>query len=555
MDAVTTVEKTKKTPVLSGKEKRKLKRMIARKINKLEMISMEDVRLGKQALNEKLKRDIQKFIYEILTNIPKGTTEVTWTFKVDRNKKGIFLTYVQNSGTTLETVRSNQLTEDTISDNDHYNGKPKDSGSVFGTGLTTIDSYTTSFTFSCGLDGKWEQWNTKTNTVEDVVIAMPEGVILDMFIPYTNSMVGYYKFIERVRNMISLVDTLNMDYRTHTMRVSGLTNTENNELSLPIEPYVIKWKDSMGKSKTHPDSTFLLDDKNKQLSEIVLDCVGVRDKARKVKFKNFSIGRLDGLPEGWPQVADRPLLQVVCEESGQSLVFIGWKGSYPVSVNNCLIRTYVSKEDFRWFFTSSDKLENLYGPFEELLQVNMKMWLLKYYPDSKTLEVASQWWIRDVIVDDKLGKKFSDLFRNEFGLGFMNKMTVKQREKLVHMEWSKGSNRYDFLIWLAENAKVTSKTNRLIIECKRNGFTKANMNQLEDYLIKTANAVRVLGTSVNITSNQFTYWNESSSEINGSGMLSNHIEFDLIDLDEWGFANYLDEYHQRALDAIEKNKN
>ena len=149
MDLTTTVKKTKKTPVLSGKEKRKLKRMVERKVKKLVMVSMEDVRLGKQALNEDLKRDIKKFIYEILTNIPKGTTEVIWKLKVDRKKQGIYLTYVQNTGTTLKTVKDNQLTRDTISDEEHYNGKPKDNGSVFGTGLTTIDTYTTSFTFSC----------------------------------------------------------------------------------------------------------------------------------------------------------------------------------------------------------------------------------------------------------------------------------------------------------------------------------------------------------------------------------------------------------------------
>jgi len=520
---------------------------------KKKMNSMKKVLLGKQALNESLKKDIKKLVFEMLTNIPKTATNIDWKFVVDKKRKGIVVTYTQDTGTTLETIYLNQLTVDNVSDDAHYEGKPNDNGSLFGSGLTTIDSYTDEFTIKCGIDSVWQEWNTKTNILTDIT-GDGDGFIMNMFIPYTSSMIGYYKFIETTRNMISLVDGLNMSYRTHKVSVSGLTNTENNELSLPLEPYTIEWKDSMGKLKTQPDFVCLLDDVNNQLSEIVLECVGQKDQEHKVKFKDFKIGKLMSTPEGFPSVGDRPVLQLICEESNQHIGFVKWKGSYPVSVNNSLIQVVVSKDDLRWFFTSSDKMEGLSQSFESLIKENMKKWLLKYYPDAKTLEVASQWWIRDIIVDDKLGKVQSNLFRDTFGLGFMNDMSVRQREKLVHMEWSSGNNRFDFLIWLAENGKVTSKTECLIIECKRNGYKKSDMNQLEDYLLKTKNAIKCLGTSVNITENQIKYWNGSSSEINGSGQLANHIDFDLIDIGDWGFDNFMEVYHQKALDTIESNK-
>jgi hypothetical protein len=520
---------------------------------KKKMNSMKKVLLGKQLLNESLKKNIKKLVFEILTNIPKDSNNILWEFRVDKKRKGIHVTYTQDAGTTFETIYLNQLTVEKVNDDTHYDEKPDNNGSLFGSGLSTIKSYTDGFNIRCGVDGVWQEWNTETTEVIDID-GDGDGFILDMFLPYTGTMNGYYNFVNMARNMISLVDGLNMNYRTHKFIVSGFSNTENNELSLPIEPYKIEWKDDLGKVKTQPDFTFILDELDNQLSEVILDCIGVKDGDHKVKFKDIKIGKLLNMPEGFPTIGDRPLIQLVCEESIQHMGFVQWKGSYPVSVNNSLIQVSVSKDDIRWFFTSSDKMEGLSQPFESLIQENMKKWLLKYYPDAKTLEVASQWWIRDVIVDDRLGKKQSDFFRDTFGLGFMNDMTVKQREKLVHMEWSSGNNRFDFLIWLAENAKVTDKTYCLIIECKRNGFKKSDMNQLEDYLLKTKNAIRCLGTSVNITENQIKYWNGSSSEINGSGQLKNHIDFDLIDLEEWGFDNYMAEYHQRALDTIENNK-
>ena len=520
---------------------------------KKKMKSMKEVMLGKQVLNETLKKHIKKLIFEMLTNIPTGSKNIVWTFNKDTKRKGIHLSYRQDVGTTFETIYRNQLTVDKVNDDTHYDEKPEDNGSLFGSGLTTINSFTDEFTIRCGVDGVWQEWDTKTNILT-TVDEDGEGFIMDMFIPHTGTMNGYYNFVDMARNMISLVDGLNMNYRTHKFIVSGFTNTENNQLSLPLEPYTVEWKDSMGRLKSQPDFTFLLDELDNQLSEVILECDDTFDVEHKIKFKDIKVGKLLNIPTGFPAVGDRPLIQLVCEESNQHIGFVQWKGSYPVSVNNSFIQVVVSKDDLRWFFTSSDKMEGLSQPFESLIRENMKKWLLKYYPDAKTLEVASQWWLRDVIVDDKLGTKQSDYFRKTFGLEFMNSLSVKQREKLVDMEWSTGNNRFDFLIWLAEDGKVTDRTNCLIIECKRNGFKKSDMNQLEDYLLKTKNAIKCIGTSVNITEKQIKYWNGSSSLINGNGQLKNHTEFDLIDLEEWGFDNYMAEYHQKALDTIESNK-
>ena len=174
------------------------------------------------------------------------------------------------------------------------------------------------------------------------------------------------------------------------------------------------------------------------------------------------------------------------------------------------------------------------------------------------MEIVSQKWIYDIIVNNKIGKKPSDMFRDELGIGFLNDLPVKTREKLVHMEWSSGSGRYDFHIFLSEDGKITDRTKILLIECKRKGFTKTDMNQLVNYLVGKSRVVSVVGTSLGITSSQFDYWNENSSKIQGSGQLSQSVEFHLMDIvgenDDWGFESYVEEYTKIVVDELEKNK-
>ena len=151
------------------------------------------------------------------------------------------------------------------------------------------------------------------------------------------------------------------------------------------------------------------------------------------------------------------------------------------------------------------------------------------------------------------------MFRDEMGLSFMNKLSTEVREKLVHMEWSSGKGRYDFIIFLSESGKITDTTPIMLIECKRKGFTKSDMNQLVNYLAGKRMVVSVIGTSLNITSNQLDYWNENSAKIQGSGQLKNHVDFKLLDIvgdsDDWGFEGHVDEYTKIVVDEIQNMNN
>ena len=84
------------------------------------------------------------------------------------------------------------------------------------------------------------------------------------------------------------------------------------------------------------------------------------------------------------------------------------------------------------------------------------------------------------------------------------------------------------------------------------------MEQLVNYLVGKPNVVNVIGTSLGISGKQFNYWNSNSSKIQGSGQLSHHVEFTLMDImgesDDWGFEQYVDEYTKTVVEEIEKRK-
>ena len=508
---------------------------------------LKQVRSAKQELNELLGGNPYKIIYELLTNIPKTSMLVSWNWVLE--KDGLRLTFKQDIPTTIDTLLNNLLTSDKLDDESHYEEKPEDTGSVFGTGLSLIDYFTTEFTFSTG----GEMYNFKT---DERLPFENDGVVIEMKIPFHSSMVGYRKFVQGSRDMISSVDMFVKD-REHRVLVSGFKNTENVELSKPIEYDEIEWMSKTRTKKTDSDYNTLLDSDNQPISSVVLD-LEVLNESRMVKLDTFQVGKLFNKPKGLNVDKDRPMMVLVCSESNQVIGKVYWKGSYPVSVNNSIIVCNVSKEDLRWLFSTGDKFEGFNPIFEDELRTLLKTNLLKYYPDSQVMEIVSQKWIYDIIVNNKIGKKPSDMFRDELGIGFLNDLPVKTREKLVHMEWSSGSGRYDFHIFLSEDGKITDRTKILLIECKRKGFTKTDMNQLVNYLVGKSRVVSVVGTSLGITSSQFDYWNENSSKIQGSGQLSQSVEFHLMDIvgenDDWGFKSYVEEYTKIVVDELEKNK-
>lgn len=249
---------------------------------------------------------------------------------------------------------------------------------------------------------------------------------------------------------------------------------------------------------------------------------------------------------------------MVSDEADQVVGIIPWTGGHPVSTNNSVIICKVSKVDLRWLFGTADKAEGFHGTAEGVFVKWMKNVLNNYYPDSNALESGGQFFVRDVIVYDKLGVKPSHNFRTDIGLGWMSKLSIKQREELVFLEWSAGKDRFDFYIWCAKNGQVGPQTKKIIGESKKKGFDSNALNQMNGYIASEPGVIGGIGFSCSIGEKHKGDFRKTTTKIKGAGQYKVTQEFHLMDLLDYAFDNYANEYTTLAMkktkEAREKAK-
>jgi len=553
MDAVTTVEKTKKTPVLSGKEKRKLRRMVDRKVNKVIKMTPSSVVSQKvDKLNKSIGANLKKLWFEMLTNIPLDSKNVTFYIERDTQRHGFKVRYVQDGkGTTLETIEENRLTDDEI------NEKDPNTGSIFGTGINLISTYTNEFVIKVKTteDDSWSVWDEKTSevTFEDNT-ELDSGVIMEMFIPYHSSMGGYKNYVESLRWMLSTYDHRNINKgRTYKLIVTGMeTPTENKSLSKPITPNGIEWVDESNKVKPTPDVNGLeLEDKI--ITTLPITLVNVNNDEVTIELNITSLGkRLDN--GGYPDyVSDGPMMNVYYKGSDQLAFTVKLRGSSGlVSLNGVVLEGSIDKNELKGFFQSSDKFTSISDHFKETLMITLRPYLLTTYPDNNILERGIQEWFYDLLVNDNMGSDVCDMIRTKYGFGHLNSLTPEQREELVHMEWSSGTGRMDFKVYM--DVHIDDKTPVCIIEVKKKDFNRNDRNQVYGYMLQQPHCVKVVSLSRLISEKSLDSWNMETSGIKGSGQLKHKIEFNMIDVEPIGFkGTMLKEYQDRVISKL-KNK-
>jgi hypothetical protein len=514
------------------------------------LTKLEEAAASKSKLNDDLNYQPLKLIFEIITNIPKSASMIFWKFK--KESDGIRIFFKQNVGTTIQTIQNGLATNAKIQTEKHFDDKNGNHGGLFGTGLSLVNQYVGELFIRTN----GQQWNGKNDDIIPYDIDA-ETTEIELLIP-----VGSYKqkYIKEAKELIEKTDFfISTNDRKHDFMVEGFTPTENIELSKPLQKEIIVWKTPTGTDKDACDFDKVKDEHGNPISEVIIPITISRGKKGEiehiVKLKDFQIGKLKEVPNSWGIVdTNKPFLVLISEEANQIVGVIPWTGSHPVSVNNSCIIARVSKVDLRWLFGTADKMEGFhYTPNEKFIKW-MKEVLNKYYPDSNVVESGGQFWSRDTIVYDKIGKKPSSDFRKDIGLSWMDKLSIAQREKLVYLEWSAGKDRFDFYIWLAKDGKVGPTTKKILAESKRKGFGDVEFNQLFRYMGSESNVVGGIGLSIGISSTHITNFNKITTKIQGSGQLAIRPTFHLLDLLDYGFENYLEEYSTIAMLKTKEGK-
>ena len=518
------------------------------------MTILDEASSSRQQLNSDLNYQPLKVIFELITNIPKIANNILWKF--NKHTKGLLITFKQDRGAILKDVQEGILTREKLKQADHFEKKDGENGGLFGTGLSLVKEYSLEMKFRT--EGK--QWNTFTDEITPYDIDA-NTVEIEILLPIASYKT---KYIEEAKKLIGRTDFFRkLDDRSHKFLVENFKPTDNDRLSTPIQKEKLVWKDKFGVEKDTPDYDKVKDSSGNPITEDILEIELSRgkrgDEVHNVKLKDFQIGKLKVVPKSWGiQDTNKPFMVMVSEEADQVVGITPWMGGHPTSTNNSCIICRVSKVDLRCLFGTADKAEGFHGTAEGVFVKWMKNVLNNYYPDSNAQEAGGQFWARDIIVYDKIGTKPSHDFRNDIGLGWMSKLSIKQREKLVFLEWSAGKDRFDFYIWVAKNGQVGPNTKKIIGESKKKGFDSKALNQLNGYIASEAKVVGGIGFSCSISDKDSGDFTKTTTKIKGAGQYKVTQDFHLMDLLSYGFDNYVNEYTtlgmKKTKEAREKAK-
>lgn len=553
------MHETKKVVVSNESEinglTRSLKRSIIKKVEKeiAKMKSMESVGSAAMQQNQELSKNPLKLWFEILTNIPGIVKKVV--FEIKKTSNGFDVKIIQyGEGTNLKTINGNLLDESTVKTGSFKSKKENDSSSIYGTGIYTQSLYTSSLIYKVKTSemDNWEVWNVKTGeTSVEENTQLNSGVIIETTIPYTKRMGNYSKFIEDLRDILSVYDNRNINQgRQYILDVTGFeTQTKDRELSSPIHSNGIGWVSKKGKSLKTAEFNCLTYE-HKTYKQIVIK-VPLDDNEIAITLDNIQLGKREeniGMMEG-----DRPYLIVYYKGSNQIAFMIPLRGhSGSTSLNNVVLECDIDKTELRPFFVTVDKFAGVNPILADTFSKTLKTYLLDTYPDNKLLERAIQLWMYDVIVKDFGGRLTCNGLRTLWGLDFLNDMDVETRRKVVFMEWNSDDKRHDFKIFLTDKtAKVTTDTKCIVIECKREDFNDAARLQSIGYVVTTKNVIKIIGVSRGIKPKNVDNWNKFLTNIKGSGQLSFDLEDGLIDVAEVGFDEHYDRYTSIALEERE----
>lgn len=490
-------------------------------------------------LNRILGSSPQKVWYEIVTNIPVTCNEVVFDLTI----KDSLLTVIYKQdvfGPSKEDLSKNMINKSTTKNGKVNVFEKENSSSIFGTGFTTIGNYCSSQIIeSTPENGESFKKDLLTDIEEEIQSLKEYKFIQTLQIPYDNKMGGWKNFIQKLRNIISEVDGVNIQNgRKYKFNVSGLsTTTDCLELSEVIKPKVTMWVDELGVPTVGPKLYGYETEKGVE-TKLVVKAPNVNKKDSSITLDITAIGKrpkefvLDGFS------GDKPMIIVRYKGTNQ-LCFVMplRKGNGETSLNNVIVEAEVSKSEIATYLESTDKSTGVSDILKNSIFETLRPSILKTYPDANLVEKMSQLFVAMMIIEDFGGKKLCNMFRSDNGLGYMNTMKVEERQKIVKLEKSKSNSRYDIIVWKIWETKgqLMSKTPKWLAENKRQDFGRNDRNQIFSYAVKDRYITSAVGISVDVSQKSIESFEEDIDSIKRAERLNDVEFFPLIDVNDWGF--------------------
>ena len=519
---------------------RPVKRKFKRKFEKFlkNMKSFDEKIVIRDKVNQLIGSSPSKLWFEIITNVPNGTNEVS--FDINLTKEGLKVFYKQDTfGPTFKTFTTNSINDDIIKDGKLTLINKENSSSVYGSGFVTIGQYSTEVILTSNdSDGDSWRYDFLTGEFSEVEPLKDCNFQLELLIPFNNKMGGWKNYITKLRDIIEEVDAKNIiNGREYKFTVNGVgSGSDSISLNKPLEPKIPLWVDEVGTSIPNPQYNQLKVN-GKWTSEVVIESPSSNEKNSSLTFEIKSVGKVNSDYKLSGSSGDKPMLVVYYKGTNQVCFMIPLrKGNGQTSLNNVFIEAEVDKKDIGLFLSSTDKSTGVNDLLKIKLLEDFNNLLLELYPDTELVELMVQLYGIDLIVENT--SILGDTFRNSLGLGIMNSMDVEVRKDIVKPEVSKANGRYDIvvdMIWLTD-MELRPDTPRFVAEVKKKDFGRNDRNQIFAYALKDSSVTLAAGISVDITPSAQKSYGTDIDEIKRAGSLPN-VTFakDLVDIMKFDF--------------------
>ena len=519
---------------------RPVKRKFKRKFEKFlkNMKSFDEKIVIRDKVNQLIGSSPSKLWFEIITNVPNGTNEVS--FDINLTKEGLKVIYKQDTfGPTFKTFTTNSINDDIIKDGKLTLINKENSSSVYGSGFVTIGQYSTKVILTSNdSDGDSWRYDFLTGEFSEVEPLKDCNFQLELLIPFNNKMGGWKNYITKLRDIIEEVDAKNIiNGREYKFTVNGVgSGSDSISLNKPLEPKIPLWVDEVGTSIPNPQYNQLKVN-GKWTSEVVIESPSSNEKNSSLTFEIKSVGKVNSDYKLSGSSGDKPMLVVYYKGTNQVCFMIPLrKGNGQTSLNNVFIEAEVDKKDIGLFLSSTDKSTGVNDLLKIKLLEDFNNLLLELYPDTELVELMVQLYGIDLIVENT--SILGDTFRNSLGLGIMNSMDVEVRKDIVKPEVSKANGRYDIvvdMIWLTD-MELRPDTPRFVAEVKKKDFGRNDRNQIFAYALKDSSVTLAAGISVDITPSAQKSYGTDIDEIKRAGSLPN-VTFakDLVDIMKFDF--------------------
>lgn len=511
--------------------------------------------------------------YEIATNFSKHTSEILVNYENIGNSVLFSILSIGNKYFDIVTDfqdRFARLTEET---NLFSNiGKSSNDGSFYGTGTGAIADLTDDYQIHI-LNKESKEYETiirKTGKVVDTYEVVDETIInkwkelnvkvTQTFKTKTNRRYNHEEIVDEFKKIISITEA----YRIHNKELSVKFN------DIAIVPTLTVWDKSDTNGFPIPEFDYIKDSKGNDIKIVSLTHKDFFGKVKQIDFEISAVGKrkvgeksiLNLLDITNDESGDRPYLVLRLKDTKKviGIIFLRNRGG-DANLNRVVVEAFVERDDIIGFFARMSKGEKYVSGFEAEVGKEFRKQLEKFcYTAEETKEECKQRHLYNILLNDSYGpdidKDGANKHRTDYGIGFLNKLTPKQREGYISMEEKDGPNRYDISIRVPKKTSITiSGFDRIfdeevivLFENKKGNFKQPHIDQSACYAASCAKCVAVYGVGLDVSDDMIGEYQTRFAKMQASNQFRlGVIGGSLFDLDKNFFQyrkyeNYWREY-------------